>query len=213
MSGIPAMSSHRPRRTRPRAVVPARGLSSPSAITQESNMLSLSLPMPDDTPGAALAALNEYMAAQGSRRPPSPTSSPAWPPAPSPRPPRCPGMSSAGSSSNSTPQPCATSDAQGDGIHPAPPIGAGRDWPGRPDDRPCHPLRRISQPVLSPNTVRGLLLRIQVICSHAVSFGLISASPFERRRIGTWVAHPSPGGSSTLPASRYGPSSMCLPPT
>jgi integrase len=49
-------------------------------------------------------------------------------------------------------------------------------------------------PKLSPNSVKGLLRRVQCVCTHALNFGYISASPFAARPIRTLVRGTKPAG-------------------
>ena len=57
-------------------------------------------------------------------------------------------------------------------------------------------------PALSPNTVKGLLRRVQSVCTHAVNFGYLDVSPFVKRPIRTWVRGVKPKACATCPKSR-----------
>jgi integrase len=49
-------------------------------------------------------------------------------------------------------------------------------------------------PALSPNTVKGLLQRVQTITTHAVNLGYLATSPFAARPLRTWVRGVKPKG-------------------
>jgi integrase len=68
-------------------------------------------------------------------------------------------------------------------------------------DLDCRLLTRLvtsADPSLSPNSVRSLLRRVQCVCSHAVNFGYLTTSPFDKRPIRTWVRGSKPKGVKHL---------------
>jgi hypothetical protein len=68
-------------------------------------------------------------------------------------------------------------------------------------DLDCRLLTRLvtSRPeTLSPNSLKGLLRRVQSICSHAHNFGYLPVSPFTVRPIRTWVRGTKPRGVKHL---------------